>query len=93
MKTTQVTQSGAPRVLKAFDAEFSHRVLGMVSINSAPTKPKTTAPESVAVSAPPARQSPTRVARRETPAITGSQSLPVPLYMINEAEYIGQFGY
>ncbi|MEH2564960.1 hypothetical protein V1289_004587 [Bradyrhizobium sp. AZCC 2289] len=92
MTATQVTQSGAPSVLKAFDAEFSRRVLGMV-INSAPTKPKTTAPKSAAVSAPSAGQSPTRVARRETPAITRSQSLPVPLYMINEAEYIRQFGY
>jgi hypothetical protein len=93
MTATQVTQSGAPSVLKAFDAEFSRRVLGMVSINSAPTKPKTTAPKSAAVSAPSAGQSPTRVARRETPAITRSQSLPVPLYMISEAEYIRQFGY
>jgi hypothetical protein len=93
MTAIQITQSCTTRVLKAFDAEFSRRVLAMVSTSSAPAKLTTTAPKSVIVSVSSARQSPTRVVRRDAPAVTRSRSLPVPLYMINEAEYVRQFGY
>ena len=93
MTAIQVTQSCTPRVLKAFDAEFSRRVLAMVSTGTAPAKPTTTAPTLVIVSMSSVRRSSTKVVKRDAPAAARSRSLPVPLYMINEAEYVRQFGY
>ena len=91
MTTHHVTQTGTARILKAFDADFLRRVLAVASSSSASTKMTTS--KSVTVRVPPAQQTLIKVAQRSTPAITQSQSQELPHYMVNEAEYIRQFGY